>query len=229
MASLEELEINLEDLKNIINSLPIPFIFNLDEFGQQDYADPIEKTVLIPITYQKNTINCTVNRSGKRASCLACISPLGIFAKSQIAVSRVTVDSEIFSRIPKDSIQIVNAISGYINTYSFIYWMESEFLLNLKELPQKYNYFGPSVLIINGYLSHKRAIENIIFEDDNLIILSALEGDTLLVRYCDQPHKYKAILLPVLCGINELKKENIKGFSTLQMAKRLLINQFLAT
>ena len=36
MASLEELEINLEELKNIINCLPIPFIFNLDEFGQQD-------------------------------------------------------------------------------------------------------------------------------------------------------------------------------------------------
>lgn len=160
---------------------------------------------------------------------MACISPLGIYAKPQIAVSRVTVDSEIFSRIPKDSIQIVNAISGYINTSSFKYWIESEFLLNLKELPQKYNYFGPSVLIINGYLSHIRAIENIIFEDDNLIILSALEGDTLLVKYCDQTHKYKAILLPFLCGINELEKANIKVFSKPQMAKRLLINQFLAT
>lgn len=185
--------------------------------------------MLIPITYQKNTVNCPVNRSGKRASCLACISPLGIYAKPQIAVSRVTVDSEIFSRIPKDSIQIVNAISGYINTSSFKYWIESEFLLNLKELPQKYNYFGPSVLIINGNLSHIRAIENIIFEDDNLIILSALEGDTLLVKYCDQTHKYKAILLPFLCGINELEKANIKVFSKPQMAKRLLINQFLAT
>lgn len=53
MASLEELEINLEELKNIIYSLPIPFIFNLDEFEQQDYADPIEKIVLVPATYQK--------------------------------------------------------------------------------------------------------------------------------------------------------------------------------
>lgn len=48
--------------------------------------------------------------------------------------------------------------------------MESEFLPNLRDLRPKYNYFGPSVLILDGYLSHKRAIEDINFEDDNLII-----------------------------------------------------------
>ena len=42
-ASLSELEQNLEELKNKINGFPIPFVFNLDEFGQQDYVDAIEK------------------------------------------------------------------------------------------------------------------------------------------------------------------------------------------
>lgn len=48
--------------------------------------------------------------------------------------------------------------------------MESEFLPNLRDLRQKYNYYGPSVLILDGYLSHNRAIKDINFEDDNLII-----------------------------------------------------------
>ena len=170
MASLLDLENNLEQLKNIINGLPIPFIFNLDEFGQQDFADAVEKVVIVPQNYNKATAQCPVNRNGKRSSCLACISPMGIFGKPQIAVSRSTIDSEIYSRLPKDCLQIVNTSNGYINTYSFRHWILTEFIPNLRELRQKYQYFGPSVLILDGYLSHKRALEDINFQNDNLII-----------------------------------------------------------
>ncbi|KAK8870399.1 hypothetical protein M9Y10_008281 [Tritrichomonas musculus] len=37
-------------------------------------------------------------------------------------------------------------------------------------------------------------------DNSRAYVLSALTGDTLLVRYCDQPHKYGVILLPVACA-----------------------------
>lgn len=160
-ASLSELEQNLEELKNKINGLPIPFVFNLDEFGQQDYADSIEKTVLVPANYPRSTAQCPVSRTGKRASCLACISPCGLFAKPQITVTRTTVDAEIYKKIPKDSVQIVNTASGYINTNSFKHWLTTEFIPNLRELRLKYGYFGPSVIIMDGYLARHCTFDDI--------------------------------------------------------------------
>lgn len=160
-ASLCELEQNLEELKNKINGLPIPFVFNLDEFGQQDYADAREKTVLVPANYLRSTAQCPVSRTGKRASCLACISPCGLFAKPQITVTRTTVDAEIYKKIPKDSVQIVNTASGYINTNSFKHWLTTEFIPNLRELRLKYGYFGPSVIIMDGYLARHCTFDDI--------------------------------------------------------------------
>ena len=153
-ATIIDIENNLKELKEKIELVPFPFIFNLDEKGEQQYADAFEKSVIVPASYEFITAPYAVSRTGKRASVLTCISPNGLMCQPQYAVPRLTVDSEIFHYIPSSSIQIVHTKNGFINTKSFIFWFKTCFLEKLKDLRLFHNYFGPAVLILDGYKSH---------------------------------------------------------------------------
>ncbi len=52
--NINDLENNLKDLKNKIDGIPCPFVFNIDEVGVQEYADNEEKKLSFrPVIHSK--------------------------------------------------------------------------------------------------------------------------------------------------------------------------------
>lgn len=166
---LPEIENNLIDLSNKINGIPIQFIFNLDETGIVEYEDAQKKFVIVPFNYPKKTAPYPVNRSEKHSSCLVCISMEGMFGIPQITVQRVTIDSEIYDHISKDVAQLVHTTEGYINTSSFKHYMQTIFIPELQKLRKKYNYNGPAILIMDGLLAHRNAVQTLHLNNYNII------------------------------------------------------------
>lgn len=101
-ASIYDIDNNLNELKEKIEG--VPFILNLDEMGEQQFANALQKTVIVPASYEYITAPYAVSRTGKKASVLVCISSYGLMCRPQYAVPRQTLDSEIYNYIACDSI-----------------------------------------------------------------------------------------------------------------------------
>ena len=157
--SITDVEQNLNILYEKINGIPLPFIFNIDEVGEQRYTDACEKYVIVPWSYDKLTVPIPVERDGRRSSVLVCISPNGQTCPPQYAITRTTIDSELFRYIPPDQIQLVHTDSGFINTKSMIYWFEESFFPYLRNLRILYN-----------FKSHENCLNSLDLESQNLII-----------------------------------------------------------
>ncbi len=157
--SLDDIEKNIEELKQKIEGVPTKFVFNLDEVGYEEFCDAHEMHVIVPIDYKLQTAPYAINRR-KRTSVLACISCDSFEIIPQFTVTRTTIDSEIYKYLPASQINVVNTQKGYITSYSFQIWFSNIFLPYLRDLRQKNNYNGQSVLILDGYAPHFRAIQH---------------------------------------------------------------------
>lgn len=160
----------MNELKEKIEGIPFPFIFNFDEKGEQQYADALEKSVIVPASYEYVTAPYAVSRTGKRARVLTCISPNGLMSQPQYVVPRLTVDSKIFQYIPANSIQVVHTKTGFINTKSFIFWFKTCIIEKLNNLRLFHNYFGPAIIFLDGYKSHEIALNSLDLEQYNICI-----------------------------------------------------------
>lgn len=167
--NINDLENNLKDLKNKIDGIPCPFVFNIDEVGVQEYADNEEKKVIVPASYPFKTAPYGISRKEKHSSCLTCISMNGMFTIPQIAVRRATVDSQLYQKIPYTSAQIVHTAKGYINSQSFKYYFETIFIPKLEELRKELNYDGNAIIILDGYTAHKNLIHTLNYSDKKII------------------------------------------------------------
>lgn len=178
-ASLIDIETNLMQLSQKVSGVPAPFVFNVDEMGQSDFADAHETVVIVPKNFSKPRAEYSVDRSIKTATCLACINLNGIGCKPQYTVQRKTIETDLYDHLPYESLQVVHTDSGYVNTQSFLFWMNTCFLPNLRRLRIQYQYFGRAVLILDGYKSHKNALGQINLTLHNLSIhfLSAHTSD----------------------------------------------------
>ena len=99
-------------LTELIEGVPINFVFNIGEVGKQNLADAEIKKLIAPAYYP-------VTRSCSRSSCIAAISPAGLVCSPQIAVTRAILEEELYEYIPADSVQVVHTNNGYINSLSF--------------------------------------------------------------------------------------------------------------
>lgn len=168
-ANILSIDLNLNILSELIEGVPIQFIINIDEVGNQDFADAEIKTLIAPAEYSKLYAYYPVTRSSNRSSCIAAISPAGLVCIPQIAVTRTTLDTEIYEHLPVDSVQIVHTDNGYINSNSFENWFKTIFLTALHELREKYKYNGKTVIILDGLKAHYNIIDKIDAEKENII------------------------------------------------------------
>lgn len=137
-ADINSIDLNLNVLSELIKGVPTNFIINIDEVGNQDFADAEIKSLIAPASYNQLYASYPVSRSSTRASCIAAISPTGLVCIPQIAVTRATLDDEIYEYIPMDSVQIVHTDNGYVNSASFKHWFDTVFLPELHRLREKY-------------------------------------------------------------------------------------------
>lgn len=54
--------------------------------GHSEFADSYTKTVTVPINFGQDEAQIPVDLSGKHSSCIACISPIGLFCQPQYAI-----------------------------------------------------------------------------------------------------------------------------------------------
>lgn len=80
------------------------------------------------------------------------------------------MDPQIYDHLPLDSFEVVRTDSGYVNTAVFSYWLTNIFIPTLREKREQYNYHGKSVLILDGFVGHTNALDQIDLDDENLII-----------------------------------------------------------
>ena len=105
----------------------------------------------------------------KRSSCIAAISTGGIVAIPQIAVVGETVDSEVYQYFSSDSVSVVHTPKGFVNSDSFKYWFENQFLTGLRCLRQRFNYFWRVVIIMDGLKTHDNILNEIDISNENII------------------------------------------------------------
>lgn len=65
---LNDIEENLNSLAEETTDVPLPFVFNLDEMGAQDWADACKKRVIVPSGYKLNSAPYGVERGDKPIS-----------------------------------------------------------------------------------------------------------------------------------------------------------------
>lgn len=168
-ANIYEIDENLNQLAQKIEGVHFQFVINIDEIGNQDFSDAELKTLIVPANYPMQYAPYSVDRSVKRSSCIAAISPGGIVTIPQIAVVRETVDSEVYQYISSDSVSVVHTPKGFVNTDSFKYWFENQFLPGLRCLRQRFNYFGRAVIIMDGLKAHDNILNEIDISNENII------------------------------------------------------------
>ena len=161
LAKEHDIDNYYKDLANEINGMNPSFLFNLDEVGQDDWADKREQTVIVPQNWTKSTAPYALSRSGKRATALLCISGDGEWINPQIVVPRSTIDSEILSFCPTQMFQMVHTPSGYVTSASFEHWMKNVFIRQLKQKRDKYNYSDKVVVILDGYTAHIHVLQSL--------------------------------------------------------------------
>lgn len=66
-ANIDLIDINLNILSEIIERVPINFIFNIDEIGNNDYEDAKIKTLITPVNYNQLFAYYPTLRNGTRA------------------------------------------------------------------------------------------------------------------------------------------------------------------
>lgn len=168
---VQDIEHNYLELRRLTNNIPMQFCFNIDEMGHTDFSDAPIKTVLVPYNFNKLETYYPVERSVKRASVIACISPAGLVCEPQFAIEdRCTIDVKLFDYIPYESLQIVGTNSGFINTDSFLKWLNEIFLPKLHYLREKYSYNGTAVIITDGLLAHSNAFDQIDLQREKLVV-----------------------------------------------------------
>jgi hypothetical protein len=70
-------------------------LINMDEMGDQDWADRTEKTCLVPASHPTKQVYIPVSRTGKRIPLMAAMAADGSVLKPEIVIPRKTVDADL--------------------------------------------------------------------------------------------------------------------------------------
>ena len=133
-----DIEQYYDDLAKLLESVPIGWLYNLDETGQQDFVDARQVHVLIPSDTKSGTrIRYAVDRNGKRCTALVCISSDGKFLKPLFVLPRKTVDIDIFDEIDPDDVLFEESPTGFINTEIFCHWFDEVFIPSICKKEKK--------------------------------------------------------------------------------------------
>ncbi len=151
----KEIDDFYDEMENLCKEIPAAFIFNLDEGGQQDYVDAKKQLVYVANDFIGDSIQIPFDRTQKRSTLIACISGDGGHLKPLLVVPRVTVDSEILHYgIVPERIIIRHQKHGFVDYETFKAYWKTIFAPSLIAKRLQFQYFGPSLLIMDGYGAH---------------------------------------------------------------------------
>lgn len=148
---------HISNLKKYVAGLPTELVFNLDEVGQQEWANKKTKKVVVPSFLKNARIEYCVERAEKKISLITTISMAGDVLTPLMITSRKTLDEEVMQsgiRIGEDIIiryqesayASMEIISEYINDVFLVYIQN---LRNEEKFKDK-----PAVLICDNCAAH---------------------------------------------------------------------------
>ena len=143
------------ELEAVIEDVPGGFIFNVDESGCSDWCDAQEMRVLVPSSYEENSIKIPIDRNSKRATLVGCISADGKCMKPLILLPRKTIEEDIrLCGYNDDNALFAYQKNAFMTTVLFDFWAENVFFPELTRKRKEKEYVGPAILIMDGLGAH---------------------------------------------------------------------------
>jgi hypothetical protein len=150
-----EIEEFYDRLRREVTGLPSVMTFNLDETGHQKWADRKDIRVVVPVSYEGDSIYVPCNRSSKRASLLVCIAVDGTLVKPIIIVPRLTVEQEVYEiGYTPDRVILEYQENGFVSTQLFDKWVTYVFFPHVQDGRRRIGYGGWGILLLDGCLCH---------------------------------------------------------------------------
>ena len=176
-------------LSEAVNGVPVSLVYNIDEAGQDDYVDMHAYNVVVPLTVKTRTVYVPVRRETKRSTLLHCICADGTYTKPLLIIPRKTVDSVLLKRLCINNTMIKFQEKGYANTDLIRYWFEHVFFPELRrkreEERERTGYDGNAVLILDGFSSHKLALESFDLKEEHLTLVYLVPHSSHLTQPLD--------------------------------------------
>jgi hypothetical protein len=153
-----------------ISGVPPHFVFNVDEMGHQDWADAGKKTCYVPSTCTHSEIRYPVSRTGKRLTLIACICADGSHLRPCLIIPRKTFENELFALgFAPDQLEIYSQSKSFIDIDIFNDWFKDTFVPTVTERKQKYQYDGPTYLIMDNCSAHHGRIFDELCQQHNIV------------------------------------------------------------
>ena len=171
-----DIEEYYNSLQELLKGVPIGWLFNLDETGEQDFVDSRTITVIVPSSTCTSTrTRYSVDRNGKRATVLHCICSDGKYLPPLFVLPRKTVDVDIFDEINQDDVMFAESPTGFMNTEIFCKYIDQVFIPYVHNKRSETGYEGKAILIMDGFSAHHKCVEDEnrkrILEEENIQIL----------------------------------------------------------
>jgi hypothetical protein len=106
-----------------VNGIPASFVFKLDEFGFQGWADRRESKVVVRSGSRDDGIMVLVERGANRNSLLVCSAAGGTHLKPLLILPRKTIDRELTEHgITSAICKMVHHEQGFVTSEIFDEW-----------------------------------------------------------------------------------------------------------
>lgn len=168
--SEDDIDIYYDLLEADVTRVNPSFIYNLDEVGFQDFVDSKSVTEIVPENFPSEKVNISCDRNEKRCSAHVSISLDGKNVPPTLILPRLTIDSEVYSVLPKNCFKAFSQINGFLTTAIFLKWWQNVFLPHLQLKRIKYNYNGPALIILDGLKAHHLVLDKVNEQTNNIII-----------------------------------------------------------
>lgn len=155
----EDIQKFYQQLAQEVKGIPVGFLFNLDESGQNQYIDARNIYVIVP--ENANVTTYPLNRNIKRITLLHCIGSDGTSCDPLIILPRLTLDNEIFDVIPTGRVMFASQVKGYCTHELFSNWFLEKFIPYLIAQQDRYHYYGKSVIIMDGFTGHDKSLRTL--------------------------------------------------------------------
>jgi hypothetical protein len=152
---LKQIKTWYTELNDLLKTVPREFIFNVDESGCDEYVDSKNLSVIVPDEHQSKQVEIPVHRQTKRATLTACISADGSTLKPFVILPRETIDEEIYrAGYTPDKVIFFHHVHSFMTKRIFEQWMNNVFLPEIDSRRTRYNYFGPTILLLDQFTWH---------------------------------------------------------------------------
>ena len=178
-ASTAEIDRYYENLNDLLAVVDYRFCYNLDETGEDEYVDTRKIKVFVPHSFTQEHASIPVSRSNKRFTIEQTICSDGTSLIPYLIIPRKTYEADIFKIYDPKTIVIRHQPNGFINEILFRDYFENLFLTSLQEKRNRYQYFGPALLIMDNLLCHKKVVS--CRNDQNYIFLAPYNLHVLFI------------------------------------------------